>query len=119
MPTTSIIVGVLLILIGAIGYVHGMMTGHASPTALIPSAFGFVIAVLGGVAAAKDGLRKHLMHVAVVIALIGFIFPVGRLVSKYSELTMSAAVVSQAATAFVCLMFVILAIRSFANARRG
>jgi hypothetical protein len=119
MSITSIIVGVLLILIGAVGYVYGMMTDHASPTALIPAAFGLVIAVLGAVAAAKESLKKHLMHAAVAIALIGFIFPAGRLVSKYSELTMSAAVLSQAATALVCLFFVILAVRSFAKARLG
>lgn len=118
MPSTSIAFGIVLIFIGFAGYIYGLSTGHASVTALIPAFFGIVIAVLGFVARAKEGLRKHLMHAAVVIALLGFILTAGRLVSKYSELTMSAAVISQAAMAFVCLIFVVLAVRSFAAARR-
>ena len=119
MPLISIVFGVLLIVVGTAGYIHGMMNEKASITALIPAFFGIVLAVLGAVANASEGLRKHLMHVAVVIALVGFILTSGRLVSKFSELTMSAAVISQMAMAFICLIFVILAIRSFAAARRG
>ncbi len=117
MPTTSIAFGGLLILVGLIGYVHGMMNEKASITALIPAFFGIVLAILGVSARASEGLRKHLMHAAVLIALLGFILTAGRLISKLSDLTMSAAVFSQAAMAIICLVFVILAIRSFAAAR--
>lgn len=119
MPTTSIACGVLLIIIGVIGYVHGMMSDKASVTALIPAFFGLVLVILGVLANAKENLRKHLMHGAVIISLLGFIMPAGRLISKMSELTMSAAVVSQIAMAVVCLIFTILAIRSFAAARKA
>lgn len=119
MPTTSIACGVLLIIIGLIGYVHGMMSDKASVTALIPAFFGLVLVILGVLANAKENLRKHLMHGAVIISLLGFIMPAGRLISKMSELTMSAAVVSQIAMAVVCLIFTILAIRSFAAARKA
>ena len=118
MPSTSIACGVLLILIGILGYVNGVMTNHASLTALIPAAFGVVLLLLGVVARMKENLRKHLMHAAVVIALLGFILTAGRLLSKLSELSYSAAVVSQVSMALVCLLFVILAIKSFADARR-
>jgi hypothetical protein len=118
MTSTSIICGVLLILIGVIGYVYGMSTGAASPTALIPAAFGIVIVILGAIAAAKPDLRKHLMHVAVIVALLGFLIPAIRLLMKLNQLTMSAAVISQLAMALVCLLFVILAVRSFIAARR-
>lgn len=119
MPTTSIACGVLLIIIGVIGYVHGMMSDKASVTALIPAFFGLVFVILGVLANAKESLRKHLMHGAVIIALLGFILTAGRLISKLSELTMSAAIVSQIAMAVVCLIFTILAIRSFAAARKN
>ncbi len=119
MPLTSIIFGLILTLIGLIGYVYGMMNGSASPTALIPAAFGAVLAALGIAARASEGMRKHLMHAAVIVALIGFIMTGGRLVMKFSELAMSPAVMSQLATAVVCLIFVILAVRSFAAARRS
>lgn len=119
MTTTSIIFGILLILIGVIGYVYGMALGNASPTALIPAAFGLVIAVLGMVANAKESLRKHLMHAAVVLGLLGFILPLGRVLSKLSDLTVSAPIVSQLAMSAVCLVFVVLAVRSFIEARRN
>ena len=118
MPTTAIICGVLLILIGLAGYVNGVTTGHASLTALIPALIGVVLAILGVLSAMKENLRKTLMHVAVVVALVGFIATAGRLVSRLSEMTASPAVLSQVSTALICLAFVILAIRSFAAARR-
>lgn len=119
MPTTAIFCGIVLILIGLVGYVNGMMNDRASFTALIPAFIGIMLALFGFVANAKENLRKHLMHAAVVIALLGFIATAGRLVSRLSELTLNAAVISQALTAVVCLIFVVLAIRSFAAARRS
>src|SRR5687767_10140117 len=118
MPSTSIACGTLLVLIGILGYANGLMTERASLTALIPAAFGVVLLLLGVFARIREGLRKHLMHAAVVIALLGFIMTAGRLISRVSELTYSAAVVSQVSMALVCLLFVILAIKSFADARR-
>lgn len=119
MPFTSILCGVLLILVGVVGYAYGMSTGHASPTALIPAAFGIVLALLGVISRAKDDLRKHLMHGAAAVALIGFILTAGRLVMNLSNLTLSAAVLSQVAMALICLVFVVLAVKSFADARRS
>ncbi|MGE3466015.1 MAG: hypothetical protein AB7J13_03700 [Pyrinomonadaceae bacterium] len=117
MPITSIIIGFLLIVIGLGGYVYGLNSGSASITALIPAFFGVVITLCGVGARASEMMRKHLMHLAVVVGLLGFIVTAGRLVMKLSDLSLSAAVVSQASMAVVCLVFVILAIRSFAAAR--
>ena len=118
MPSISIICGIFLILIGIAGYGYGMMGNAASVTALIPAFFGIVLAILGFLAKSKENLRKHLMHVAVVIALIGFILTAGRILMKISSLTLSAAVLSQIAMAVICLFHVILSIQSFINARR-
>jgi hypothetical protein len=118
MPSTSITCGVLLILIGIIGYVYGLMGNAASITALIPAFFGIVLAILGFLAKTKENLRKHLMHAAVAVALIGFILVAGRLLMKISSLTLSAAVVSQIAMAIICLLFVLLSIKSFKDARK-
>ena len=117
MPITAIVCGMLLSLVGIAGYLYGSMNGNASLTALIPFAFGTVLEALGFVAKSNEGLRKHLMHAAVVVALLGFIMTAGRLLMKLSELTLSPAVMSQLAMAVICLIFVILAIRSFATAR--
>ena len=93
MPFTAIVFGALLVLTGVVGYIHGVMNDKASLTAFIPAVFGLVIAILGLTANVKESLRKHLMHAAVVVALLGFLIPAGRLASKFSELTLSAAVV--------------------------
>jgi drug/metabolite transporter (DMT)-like permease len=118
MPSTSIACGLLLILVGIVGYVYGMMNNAASVTALIPAFFGIVLAILGFLAQTKENLRKHLMHAAVLIAFIGFLITAGRLLSKISTLTLSAAVISQAAMALICLVFVILCVKSFIDARK-
>lgn len=117
MPGTAIWLGRLLILLGVIGYGYGLTSGSASFTALIPAAFGIVLMVLGHVAKSSENLRKHLMHVAVVVALLGFIATAGRLVMKLGEFTVSAASLSQIAMAVICLVFVVLAVRSFVAAR--
>lgn len=119
MPSTAIGCGLSLILVGIAGYVWGMLDGKASITALIPALFGLVIALLGAFAKSNENLRKHLMHGALLVALIGFIIPTVRVVSKLSEIKLSPAVVSQLAMALICLMFVILGIQSFVNARRS
>ena len=119
MPSTSIFSGVLLILIGIIGYVFSIVDGNTSLTALIPAAFGLLLVLLGFVAKAKESLRMHLMHAAVLIGLIGFIIPTARLVSQIRNIQVSLAVLSQAAMAVICLVFVILCIKSFINARKN
>ncbi len=117
MPHTAIKFGRVLILIGIIGYALGFYNGYASLTALIPAAFGIVLLILGYAARAKENLRKHLMHVAVLIGLIGFLVPAYRLISKFSELTLSTAVTAQIVMALTCLLFVIACVKSFMDAR--
>lgn len=118
MPTYAIWFGRILVLIGIIGYGYGMFAGNASLTALIPAVFGLILMVLGHYAIAKEPWRKHLMHLAMLFGLLGFLLPAGRLFSRMSELTLSAAVVSQFAMSIICLVFVVLGVRSFIAARR-
>jgi fluoride ion exporter CrcB/FEX len=123
MTSTSIICGFLLILIGIIGYGYGFANGNASLTALIPALFGVILVALGAAARAKEDLRKHLMHAALVIALLGFLATVSSFLKLPNLIDGSAerpaAVVAQFATAVVCLAFLILGIRSFIDARRN
>lgn len=119
MPNTAIISGILLILIGVIGYIFSIVDGNTSLTALIPSLFGILLALLGSVAKSKENLRKHLMHVAVLVGLLGFIIPAARLISKFNDLKVSLAVLSQVAMSVVCLVFVVLCVKSFIDARKN
>src|SRR5215218_1451851 len=73
MPSTSVWFGRILILLGIIGYGYGMTTPNPSITALIPAVFGVILMALGHIAQSKENLRKHLMHGAVLVGLIGFL----------------------------------------------
>ncbi|NNE66833.1 MAG: hypothetical protein HKN33_09725 [Pyrinomonadaceae bacterium] len=117
MPNTAISFGRLLILVGVIGYVVSMINARSSVTALIPAFFGITLLILGYFARMKEGLRKHLMHAAVLVAILGFIAVAVRLVTKISEITFSAAYVSQIVTALLFLAFIVLSVRSFLAAR--
>ena len=117
MPKFSIIAGLILIAIGVVGYFVGVSQDKASVTALIPAFIGLLLVVCGGIAQKKESLRKHMMHAAVAIALIGFIATSVRLLPRMGEFTGTAAQLSQLSTAIVCLAFVIFAVRSFIAAR--
>ena len=119
MPTTTIVSGILLILLGIVGYFFSDLESSKRLTALIPAAFGFVLLILGIIAKSKENLRKHLMHAAVLIGLLGFVLPAARLLMNVSNLEVKLSVLSQALMALICLFFVILSIQSFVNARRN
>ena len=120
MANTAIAFGVILIALGIVGYVA---TGASSPTALIPSFIGLLLAATGAIAR-NPAKRKHAMHAAAAIGLIGFagaargLSKIGAVLSG-EPVERPAAVVSQSVMAVLCLLFVILCVRSFINARRS
>ena len=105
-------------LIGIVGYVWGFFNPPLSYTSLIPGGFGVALMVLGHLSIWKDDLRKHLMHVAVVIGLLGFLAALGGVFRKGLPTTLSAGIVSEIAMAIVCLAFVVLCVRFFIAVRR-
>ena len=123
MPSTSIACGILLILVGVIGYVYGMMNSNASVTALIPAFLGLLLAALGFAARAKEDLRKHLMHGAVFVGLVGFVATVSSVFKLPAVFNGTAerpaAVIAQFATTVICLVFVVLCVKSFVDARKN
>jgi len=119
MASTTIALGVALIVLGLAGY---FLTGMASVTALIPAFFGTVIA-LAGLIARDERKRKHAMHAAVAIALIGFLGSIRGLLQIGSVFdgtaARPAAVISQAIMAVLTLGYVVMGVRSFIAARRS
>ena len=120
MAKITIGLGLVLIALGLGGYFG---TGSAHKTALIPVLFGGPLLILGWVAL-KERMRRNAMHVAGVIALVGFAGTVRGLMKlpvllTGGQLDRPAAVLLQAATSIVCLIFVLLCIRSFIKARRA
>src|SRR5438034_230558 len=61
--------GILLIVLGLGGFFG---TGAEHGTALIPAYFGTALLILG-LLALKDSLRKHAMHVAAMVGLLGVV----------------------------------------------
>ena len=119
MVSLSLGLGILLSLLGVIGYAA---SGAESITALIPTFFGLPILVLGFLAR-KEHLRKHMMHGIAALALIGFAGSargLGSLIDMLGghEVTRPLATVMQSIMALLTLGFVILAVKSFIDARR-
>lgn len=114
--------GVLLGIIGA-GYFVG--TGSAHPTSLIPLWFGCALILCGVLANTENTRRRMLwMHIAVTIALLGFLFPGFMAIKEWigahgGPLAHPAAVQEQAVMSIVCLILTALCVRSFITARRS
>ena len=120
MAKTTIGIGCVLIALG-VGSYFG--TGRASLTALIPAFFGLALALLGG-AAPNDRWRQHAMHAAAVVGLLG-LFGASRGFAKLpalltgGEVEKPVAAYVQIALSLVCLVFVVLCVLSFIQARRA
>lgn len=121
MAPLSVALGIALIVLGLCGY---LLPETKGVTALIPAFFGIAFLLLGGLAF-KENLRKHAMHLAAVLGLIGFIFPAVRAIPKWvahfsqEQTELSNAVIYQTIMAVLCLVFVILCVNSFIAARRA
>jgi hypothetical protein len=116
MANMAIGFGAVLIVLGVAGYLG---TGMVSLTALIPAAFGLVLLILG-VVARDPGRRKHAMHGAAMVGLLGFA-GTARSLARIVAGDLGPrpnAVIAQAVMAVLMLVFVGLCVRSFIEARR-
>jgi hypothetical protein len=115
---TTIAFGVVLIVLGVAGYIG---SGGASFTALIPAIFGVLLAGLGALAR-NEAMRKHAMHGAVLIGLLGFLGSARGLLQlpaliSGGDVARPTAVIAQSVMAILMLLFVVLCVRSFISAR--
>jgi hypothetical protein len=124
MAKLAIVIGLLLVILGFVTY-FGVAAGwfgdmHPSPTALIPSIVGILL-LLCGALALNPAFLKHAMHAAAASALLGVLACLGRIVPTAVKGTFSATSVSGLSLLlmfFLCLAFVLLAVKSFINVRR-
>ena len=116
MPATTRLFGLLLIVLGLASYVT---TGRTSVTALIPAFVGVVFVILALVAR-NPAARKHVMHAAVALALLGALGTLGRIIPAVRDgNTTRPAVLAQIAMTVMLLVYVALGVRSFIEARRA
>ncbi|HEX4020278.1 MAG TPA: hypothetical protein VHX63_03960 [Acidobacteriaceae bacterium] len=123
MAKTTLFFAAVLIVLGLAFFVA---TGSHAPTALIPTFFGVALGILGLLANTENSKRRMLfMHIAVTIGLLGFLFPGFRAAGDIIKLLRNQTVLrpiamwEELAMALICLIFVLMCVRSFITARRA
>jgi hypothetical protein len=87
-------------------------------TAFIPSFFGIALIVLG-VIARNEKFRMHAMHGAALVALLGFVLPLGRVIYAMARVDFhfGLAAGGSIAMSVLCAIFLGLCVKSFIDAR--
>ncbi|MGD0347815.1 MAG: hypothetical protein ABSA85_13725 [Terracidiphilus sp.] len=123
MAKVTIVFGVLLILVGLVGFFG---TGSAHPTALIPTWFGLALGLGGYLAISpSESRRKLFMHINVTIGLVGLIGAIASALHGYGHARSLGvdpdykALAAQLTMAGLLLIYVNLCVRSFIQARRS
>jgi hypothetical protein len=117
MTATTRYFGIILIVLGVASYT---MTGRTSITAMIPALFGAVFLICAMIARRSDAARRHAMHAAVAVGLIGAIAALARgIPGALNGDPTRPAVLSQLAMGVLLLIYVALGVRSFIAARRA
>ena len=121
MAKVTLTLGVLLVALGLVGFIS---TGSHAPTALIPAGLGILFLLFGAMASSSDPKRRMLwMHIAVTVALVLFLGTIPSDIAVFklahgATLTRPVAIEEKAAMSLMCLLYVLLAVRSFLNVRR-
>jgi uncharacterized membrane protein len=122
MAKITVVFAVLLIILGLVSYFG---TGSQHPTALIPTWFGVALGVFGLLAMSPEASRRKLfMHINVTIGLLGFIGAAWRALSSYGHARSEGiapdhiALAAQATMAGLLLIYVLMCVKSFIDARR-
>jgi hypothetical protein len=122
MVKVTLVFAVLLIVLGLVGYLG---TGSLHPTALIPSWMGVALG-FGGLLAISpsESRRKLFMHINVSIGVLGFLGGAVEVVRGYVHGTFTspaelAAMASKLALTTLLLIYLLLCVRSFTEARRS
>ena len=122
MAKVTIGLAVVLIALGLVGFIG---TGSQHYTALIPAALGLLLGIFGALSLSPDPSRRKLfMHINVTLGLLGFLGTVMGLIQYLQMLAGKAAknpaaTESKAAMALLCLVYVLLCVRSFVAARKA
>src|ERR1700679_2288173 len=121
MAKITILFGLLLIVLGIVGYVG---TGWHAPTALIPTYVGILFTIPGILARRGSPKRRMLMmHIAVTLGALSFL-ATAKSIWDFIEMRRGhlmarpIAVEDKAVMAMMMLIYVLLCVRSFIKARR-
>jgi hypothetical protein len=112
MPKTTLMFAALLVALGVSAFAVS-----SSRTALLPAYVGVALGALAGLSLAFDRARKHLMHVAALVALLGSLAPAAALLIRATQMSPLALGVNVSMLA-LCAMLLLMMVRSFVAARR-
>jgi protein-S-isoprenylcysteine O-methyltransferase Ste14 len=115
MPNLTFLLGALLVVLGGYAYTE---SATRSPMALIPAVLGVLFAVLA-FAAGREALRRHAMHAAAGLALLGVVAGLGPLGMGGTRRFPPLMIYSTTAMSVLCAVFLAFAVRSFVAARRA
>ena len=113
MPKQTLIFAALLIALGLGAY---FVSG--SQTALMPAYPGGLLAIFAGLALSFANARRHFMHAAAVVALLGALAPAAALVIRAAQMSPLALSVNIGMLA-LCGILLVLMVQSFRAARRS
>ena len=122
MSKITMLFGALLCGVSLLGL---LITGKvASVTIFIPMFVGVPLFLLGLFSELKPTLRKHLMHVAVTLGLLGALAALGRGIPQLIKMAGGAEVdplplASVWTMILLCSTYVVLCVQSFIQARRA
>ena len=141
MTNQTLICGLALLVIGVYGYLNGQKSADeeynlqveaqkddsTAPapvkknvnTALIPAAFGGLLILCAIGVIVKPELRKHIMHVAAVIGILGLVGGFVPLIRAGDFDVAKPAVRNGLLMALICAIFVYFCVQSFIEARKA
>lgn len=112
MPKPTLVFAALLLALGV-----GAFALSGSRTALLPAYVGGTLAVLAVLALVYAGARRHLMHAAAVVALLGALAPAAALAIRAAQMSPLALGVNVGMLALSGALLALM-IRSFVVTRR-
>ena len=119
MALVAIVFGVLLIMQGLAFWLAAGFEA-ARFTAAIPGFFGVALLLLGILSLLLPAIRKHLMHVTILVALLGIAGGIVMgLKSLGAEEIQWSKVWDQGILAFLCIVYFGYCLASFIQARRS
>lgn len=127
MPTVSVTFGAVLTALGLVAYFNpeplgvgkdGKPADAGHPSSLAPAGVGVLLVLAGVVAMAAPGSRKHAMHAAAAVGLLGTVGGLVPVVLRGGRIE-EVAVKVGFGMALLSAIFLALCVSSFIRARRA
>lgn len=123
MPKFALLFGLLLAVLGIASYLEALgpnvgSDGKPSMTALIPTWFGLALMLLGTLSLLLPHQRKHFMHLAAVVGLLGAIGGLVPMIRGGLDLG-KASVLAGVLMTLLSAIFEFLCVKSFIDARKA